>query len=478
MSRWAERFGAFAREFKEQCLDPEALAFLRSLPLHQPVLAACSGGADSLFLVLALRACLPGAAGRLRVVHFNHRVRGQAAEADAAFVAELADELDLPYACGWPEAPLSADEGSLRTARYRWLQTQYHEVQAGALCLGHHADDLLETQWMALFGGSGPAGLASPLPVRTFPDGHVRVRPLLVLKRREIEARLRALEIPWQTDSSNIDPRHTRNWIRQTLLPLATERFGDRLYAGSTRTRLQMEESLAALDAAVQALPLDLESRDVLPAAVLRGQPRAVVRRALMSWWLRHHADLRLEKPLLEALIDRLQAGQPGGPLSVGQGLLVSIDPTGYLSLYREPTIYLSLPRGAPTGLCWHWASGPAFLPDGGALSAERVEWDSSVSPPYLRADPAREAWLAVSDAILRIDPWQAGDRYRPLGAPGRRKLQDLFVDAKISPEQKRSRPVLKRMEGTILWVPGFPPAEDARLLPPAKSALKLTYLL
>ena len=91
--------------------------------------------------------------------------------------------------------------------------------------------------------------------------------------------------------------------------------------------------------------------------------------------------------------------------------------------------------------------------------------------------DPTGEAYLAVpAEATLLIRPWASGDRYRPMGVGGSRKLQDAFVDRRISVERRRLLPVVALDDGAILWVPGLVPAECGRILRDSTIALKLTY--
>jgi len=473
MTRWAQLASRFGERADVPRPDPQAWGFMLALPPRQPLLAACSGGADSVFLVLLLLARLPAAAGRLHVVHFHHGLRGADADADAAFVADMATGLGLPFLLGRPDQPLAADEAVLRAARYAWMEQIYREHAAGGLCLGHHADDLLESQLMALLSGNGPAGLASPAPVKRFADGHVRLRPLLGLRRGRIEQSLRAAGIAWREDPSNRDPRHTRNWLRAQIMPLLKARFPQDVYAATARTRLLMEEAVVALDDAADRLRMDFSDPDRLDARALRGQPRAVARRSVLAWWLRHRPQRRLPAAALDRLLDHLQ-GDPGlGVVAVGSGQVLQLDAGGCLRLQPEMP---RVPPAWPAAACWHWPAGPLYLPEGGMLRGLAVCAPTAAEPPWRHADPRREAWLDGAPDTLLVRQWRPGDRYRPLGAPGRRKLQDLFVDAGLAVPAKHLLPVLTGEDGEILWVPGFPPAECARVPAGCKAALQLTY--
>ena len=472
MTDWPAVLRRFHALRPTQWVDRRALACLGEIPREVPVLIACSGGADSVFLTLTLCALFPERSTRLLLGHFNHGLRGIAADEDAGFVQGLGSGLGIPVEQGRAEDPLSPDEDSLRRARYHWLVQAYHRLGAGALALGHHADDGIESLLMAALSGSGPSGLASPLPVNRFADGHVRVRPLLALKREQIERTLRSIDVDWREDASNRDPHYLRNWLRREVVPVLKDRWPQDIHSAAALTRLRQEECLELLDEAVQKLALDTSDPHRLPVAALRGRPKILSRRFLTGWWLRHHAGRIFDRSVLDPLVEAIHAGTAAS-FPMVEGWVLILDGEGHLQLQPEKA---SPPEPFPFAVTWQCLSGPLFLPDGACLRAEWVDRDSLLEKPYRHADPRHEAWLAGVGPSLRVRRWQAGDRYRPLGAPGSRKLQDLFVDAKISPEQRRLLPVIEEKNRGIIWVPGFPPADDCKVCENAKKALKLTY--
>jgi len=91
--------------------------------------------------------------------------------------------------------------------------------------------------------------------------------------------------------------------------------------------------------------------------------------------------------------------------------------------------------------------------------------------------DPAKEATLALpAEGPLEIRGWRPGDRFRPLGAPGTKKLKDWFIDRGVPRRERRRLPVVTTLDGEVIWVPGFPPAEGCKINGRTKQALRLTY--
>lgn len=463
-------------------VDRKALAYFREEAADKPVVVACSGGCDSVFLVLVMNALLEP--GQLHVAYFDHGVRGKASEEDGLFVKGLCDALNLAYHSGSTDNSLSSDEASLRKARYEWLEAVASECKSTSIITGHHADDVIESQLMALSSGTGPAGMSSPLPVRVFPNGPVRVRPLIAMKRSTIERTLESLGAEWREDKSNADTAYTRNRIRHKVIPVLKESMPQDVYAASNRTRVLMEEAAQALDAWLSHLKLSFDDPNGFDASALVGHPSALARRALMAWWMRFYPGISISPGAGDQLVEILTEGRPGSLVTVGK---LGANNHGFpeeaifaLHLNDERRLFLQQ-KGVNSCSKWiagmHWCpdSGPVYLPNGAVLKAVRMNLaDAGYS--YKKADPIREAWVTGVKGPLCVRQWQPGDRYRPLGAPGRRKLQDLFTDAKLNSEQKAALPVLLDNHGNILWVPGFPPSDEAKVCQKSISALILTY--
>jgi tRNA(Ile)-lysidine synthase len=194
------------------------------------VVVAVSGGADSVFLLLALHGATSGSGPSLHVAHLDHRWRGDAGAADAAWVAELSRRLGLPHTVGRADAPAHARAGRLspeeaaRDVRYAFLRDVCRETGATTVAIGHTLDDQVETVLLALLRGGGPGALGGMRPSAPFPApesaGLRLARPLLGLQRESLRAALRARGQAWRDDPSNLDPRLPRNRLRRDVLPL------------------------------------------------------------------------------------------------------------------------------------------------------------------------------------------------------------------------------------------------------------------
>ncbi len=286
-------------------LDAAVLAWAESAPTRGIWGVGFSGGADSLALLLLLWAHWPERRGRLRVLHFNHRLRGSASRADANFCRQVARSLAVEYVGGvWRGARAGASEADSRAARMAFFAEH-----ARTVWLGHQQDDVAETLLMRLARGSGTGGLAAPRPVQRLPRGRMHLRPLLTLKKAELEDALRHAGAEWRVDATNAAGLYFRNRVRRAVVGPWIEAAGRDALAGAARSRMLLQEDDDALDAWLDGLE-PIEASGALRLAALAGKPRALWRRALHRWLARHPAAGEPSRQAFDSLLAAIEAGK------------------------------------------------------------------------------------------------------------------------------------------------------------------------
>ena len=301
---------------------------------NSTVVAAVSGGADSVAMLLALDELVSSNKLSLKplVAHLNHRLRGKVSDADARWVTSLAKQLGYAVIVGSVDVKKrSAKNGdnleqAARRARYEFLEQKARTGKARVVLTAHTMDDQAETVLLNLLRGSGAHGLAGVDPVRPISlDSDVLLaRPLLSwARRRDTESYCRLRGVAFLSDEMNQDERFTRVRVRRQLLPLM-ESFNPKLVEGLTRTAELLREDSIALDRGARTLlELSLEQIDIdlqggITSAVLRVDllsvaPPALRRGALRLWIGRCRGDLkRLERVHIVAL-ENLLLGDKGG---------------------------------------------------------------------------------------------------------------------------------------------------------------------
>jgi len=191
-----------------------------------PAIVGCSGGADSVALLVGLARLRPAAAGdTLVVVHAEHDLRAAAPD-DRQFVAALAARLGLRMtwrrlAVREPGAGPRGEgvEARARRLRYEFFTDVAREVGARHVAVAHTADDQAETILQRMLRGTGLVGLGGMRAARPLCDGVGLVRPFLGLTRNVVRRFLEAAGEPWREDESNADTRQARNFLRREVLP-------------------------------------------------------------------------------------------------------------------------------------------------------------------------------------------------------------------------------------------------------------------
>lgn len=246
------------------------------IPTGQRVAVAASGGADSTALLLALHEQRAALGIGLSAVHLHHGIRGAEADGDRDFVRDLCTSLDIPLHVEETDIPAQAaasretEEEAARNARLALFKARIDGSHADLVATAHTEDDQAETVMLKLLRGAWLDGLAAIHPRVEMGRGAV-IRPILHLRRSDVEAFLRSRGKTWRDDSTNATLAYTRNRVRHTLMPLLRE-FNPQITATLAATaELAREEAERAARDTERLLPQLL-----LPGKPVRGGGRAV----------------------------------------------------------------------------------------------------------------------------------------------------------------------------------------------------------
>ncbi len=434
------------------------------------VVAGISGGPDSVALVSILLALAPSLRIQVFGAHLNHGMRGEESDRDQAWVKELCERMGVELLTERLEQPPEANiESRMRDARYRFLLQAAGKKEAKYVAVGHHADDLAETVLINLMRGAGPAGLSGMAPLRAAggPGSEIYiVRPLLPVRRAEIMGFLEREGLSWREDSSNLDPRFMRNRVRRELLPLMEE-----VSPGASEALVRAAEVTRAESEALQGLAKEWlrekgragESSVEIELAPLRelapGFRMAVYREAVC---MAAGGLARIERTHLAAVDELALEGPAHGSLDL-PGIAVrreyevmSIVPAaepakpaeGAEQPFSAPACEIELP--IPGSISWPGPRGHELT-----VSAELI------APSDEKPDFRSEALLdpeKTGDSIL-VRTRRLGERYRPGGMTGARKLKDVFNDLKVPPRDRGCWPLIS-CQDRVVWVPGMRPAQ------------------
>ena len=447
-----------------------------SLQLLDTFGVGCSGGADSVATLLWLWARYPEK--RIVVLHFDHGVRGEDSAVDREYVKQLGHAMGLDTFVGVSEAPLiKANEALLREKRFAFFAKTLGSQGGQALVAGHHAGDVAETLLIRLLRGVGADGLSAPRPDSVGLNSLRVLRPFLETPKAVLIEFLTRLGVRWREDKTNGEDRYLRNALRNTVLPAleATANAFGRDASGmllKARRSLQADSEIVAW-ATQQSIDRAEEGAEILSAAVLRDFPDALFMRVLGEW-ARNTQKIEVSETVLRNALKALR---------VGQESVFSVSSTHQLRLGKRIEWIVSDSSDSDLFAPIRLPVGPeVFLPDRSILQAEILDLDEQALERVLRGegiDPAYEAFLSFQEENtfpLTLRTRQPGDKIQILGAPGSKKLKDLLNQRRIGLSERNKLPIVCDHNGSILWVPGLPPSEQARLQPGVNRALRLTY--
>ena len=458
------------------------------------VLAAVSGGLDSMVLLHLLRELSSRHRWPLTVAHFNHRLRGRSSDADENLVRQTAAVLNLSCVVGRADVKQFARTSKLsiemaaRKLRHEFLARAAKARRLRTVALAHHSDDQVELFFLRLLRGAGGAGLAgmkwsSPSPV----DSKIRlIRPLLDVSKDELLGFARENQIRFREDASNGSADFLRNRLRHELLPLLRKNYQPALnkivlrlmeitgaeaeFVGAAAERFCRRRGDQSQIRIGNRKPEEKsETPCVHPPQYCYGGrvvscgynqlPLAVQRKVLQQQLvaLGVPADFELVEQLRRAV---------DVPVSVGPGFFVLRDVAGRVGLHTAPSASFN--------------AGEAVVPlagrAGGALfDGVRLDWRFITGPGFVRPrhQTARECFDAdrVGDKIT-LRHWRPGDRFQPIGLKSPMKLQDFFTNLKIPRARRRALVVAVAAGGEIFWVEGLRISENFKLTPQTKRCL------
>jgi tRNA(Ile)-lysidine synthase len=453
------------------------------------VVAAVSGGSDSVAMLLILHELASrGEVVLAGLAHLNHQIRGPEADGDAAFCRDLAARLGIPALMSTADVPAlaAAEKASLEVAGRHQRQRFFSEIvqsgKANRIAIAHTRDDQAETVLLRLTRGAGALGLSGMVPRR----GPL-VRPVLDATRIELQEFLGARGEAWREDATNLDLSNPRNFVRHQVLPqlrrinpqadAALARAADllRIDADLLETLanaafVQNVESASArefpelrrdkVDAESMVVVIRAEGLAKLPAALATRVARYALETANPS----RSYGLEEAQALCAFAAGGTADDLPGLDMErLGAKVVLSKREPGEVPTVVSFELRLSVPGTVePPHKAWAiTAEGPMAVP------AEIAELDRGGRSVVVDASE-------LGDHLI-VRARRSGDRLQPLGAPGRKKVQDVLVDRKVPRDDRDRVAIVTTQKGQIVWVAGEALAEPFRVTPLTKSVVVLT---
>lgn len=433
------------------------------------VLAALSGGADSVALTLLLSSLAERTGFTLCAAHVHHGIRGEEADRDAAFCASFCEERGIPFRLLRGDAPKLARERhagmeeAARTLRYQLLEEAADAFQADWIATAHTADDQLETVLLNLTRGAATRGFSGIPAV----NGRI-LRPILPLERTDTKRIAALMNAAYVTDSTNASADYARNRIRRQVVPVLRT-----LNEGVCRNALENGRILRAEDAylddaAAEALKT-VQTADGLSAERLLALPAVLRARAVRQWVNTscEAAGMTMDRKKTAAVLKLAASASPSAVCELsGRWVCRRVYDTLVLTeASAEPQPFsVPLPLNGPLQISPHFWAEARFRP--GAESENKSVY-KLFNHCFVNCDTIRGA--------VRIRNRQPEDCFARNANSGAKPLKRVFTDLKIPRIRRMETPVVADDAG-VLWVFGIGPNHQRPLFRPQDDGYEIRF--
>lgn len=433
------------------------------------IIAAVSGGVDSMVLLDLLAREQEALGLSVIVAHFNFMLRGAESDGDEQFVVQRARHygfevyLDRADCAAYAREHKMGIQEAARQLRYEFFDNLLLSSGFDKIATAHNANDNAETILLNMFRGAGVAGL-SGIPV--YREDRRIIRPLVFAERKEIEDYASVERIPFRTDSSNAEEYYTRNYLRLNVLPLIQKEINPNVVATLNRTGELFRELESYLIAAAREQYDAVVTRDSttevqVAVSRLRAIPR-LLQQYVVMFVAESFAACRPEYDHVQRILE-LMDGLSGSWVAIDRNHVVFRD--------RDHLVF----RKTEEVPEFRFAVLPnrRYQFDRFCFSSEIMEAKNLVlngsEAEYVDGDK-----LAGKSLVLRS--WSDGDWFIPLGMTSRKKISDYFVDAKIPIYRKPLIPILETTDGEVVWVCGQRIDERFKVTPATRQVMKLQF--
>jgi tRNA(Ile)-lysidine synthase len=441
------------------------------------VVVGVSGGPDSITLLHLLYKFRDYYDIDILAAHLNHNFRPGDAEKDAEYVERFCRRIGIPCIVEFCDVPAMAKRENLspeqagRKARYDLFYRVMRERGYNKIAVAHNRDDQVETVLMRFIRGSGVEGLGGIHPVR----GCI-IRPLLDVPRSAIEEYCKEHKLEPVTDYSNFKPVYTRNKLRLEFIPYIRREYNpniDRVIADTAQILRQENEYIHEVTERRfrELIRKKEENRLVFDIEGLKSLHGALLRRVLRMGVEKLKGDITdIAHSHIESLFNLVQSGETGRIIDLPGSLIGGIS-------YGE--FFLSAGKQDAESIDKVYSlkiPGTTVIGEiNGVIEAEII----TVSD-YLRDKENIDGTFAFFDYEktgdkLFITKREYGDRFKPLGMKGTKKLKDFLIDLKVPKDKRDAIPIVRNQKG-IVWVAGYRMDEDYKIDFNTRKVLKLRY--
>ena len=451
------------------------------------IIVGVSGGADSVCLLAILKGLQESIDFSIIVVHINHCIRGSESDMDQEFVRQLCEKYKVEFKTFAVDVLKMAEKEKIsveeagRKARYSIFEEVVSESKNGSLAkiaVAHHMDDQGETILMNVFRGSGIKGICGMQPVR----GNI-IRPLLCVRRCEIELYLETIRQEFRTDSTNLDNDYTRNRLRNVVFPYLEENVNTHSIENICKMAQMVSEAelfieRQAISAKSKCVSINEDKMHTINIPLF-DENDIIIKKYIIKNVVEELAGKLKDiyKIHIESILD-LENKKVGSQVDVTYGIIAK---RGYNEImiqkksiyenhiYKNESEDINIEEEITVSIKdRYYVKEEGFVIFDKAEFCKLYEFEEIIGNDYTKVFDYDKIKFS-----LRFRTRQTGDYIQINENGGNKKLKDYFIDCKV-PKEYRDRVLLLADGNCILWVVGFRMSEGYKISNNTKEILQV----
>lgn len=434
------------------------------------ILVGVSGGPDSMCLLHVLVEIQDAIPFNIFVAHVNHGVRGKDADEDEEFVRLTCEKMNIPFYSekvdmnGYARKHKMSSEEAGRKLRYDFFNEVLFEIGGGKIAVAHNKNDQAETLIMRIIRGTGIDGLKG----MKFLNGNI-IRPLLNVTRKEIEEYISKNNIEVRIDKTNLEPKYLRNRIRLEIIPYIEREYNPNFLDGLSRLSRTANLDCNFLDkysSNIYKKIVKTESKNsiILNRNDFLKEHKSIKQRIIKLCLMKVADDINgiTEKNISDTMV-LFDKGDTGKSIDLSNGLIAKTSYGEIIIQKRENKEFRSFSYKMRE-------NGVNYVPEC------KCYFEMKVAPIEKVKLNFKNMYIKSFDydkiyGELIIRNRISGDKFKPYGMNGTKKLKDYFIDEKIPKNLRESIPIIAD-EKNILWIVGYRTNEEYKITSNTKKVL------
>ena len=435
------------------------------------ILVSFSGGPDSTALLYNLNKLKKELKINLTACYINHNIRPKAAKNEIKFCRDFCNKFNIPFIIAEADIPKYAKEQKLsieeagRNFRKTILQKIARDNNCNKIALGHHLDDTIETILFRLFRGTGPGGLG---PIK--PISNQFIRPLFNIPKSDIVTFLKKNKINYMLDRSNLESDFSRNYIRNKIIPVIEKHFGQK-YKSSI-------ENFIKIILAEDNFLGDISAREAKKVCSITPGGKIVVDLNKFGAY-----DISIRRRMVKLLIEKMKRIPGAGNfeqikrvIELSQGRMKASDLDLNLRVVRDKENLIFLKPYFKLERKSLKVPGTTKLPEIKATIKIKEILSGEISYKKQKNGFKINIDKELIFPPLQISGIKPGDKFKPLGLGGTKKVGDYLTDKKCPRHIRDEIPVIRDKKG-IIWLVGYEISDRVKINNKIKKVLEIEFI-